>query len=89
MTRKPTVIYSGSSTSNVSITWTQWSRRLHCGYQDGWWGVVDALGHLLHLPVWLQRPLCDRFEIAIGIPKDDLIEMDYARNGKSTPWWLR
>lgn len=77
-----------STASNLAMTWaTNWCR--HSWQSCGWWGIFDQVGHNLHLPRWLQRPLCDRYEIAAGIPREDLIEMDYTRNGKRTPWWLR
>lgn len=81
---------TSSSATSMTVTYTGWARAIHTGYCDGgWWGIADTIGHRLHLPDWLQRPICDRFEIAVGIPKADLIEMDYTRNGKRTPWWLR
>jgi hypothetical protein len=52
----------------------------------GWWGVADGFGHKLRLPDKILRPICDRFEVAVGIPKEDLVEMDY--DGVA-PWWLR
>lgn len=90
MNSRPDIIYSGTSSnlSNVQITYTGWRRRLHRASADGWWGILDALGHELHLPRWLQHPICDRFEIAVGIPREDLIRMDYTSKGKRTPWWL-
>ncbi len=28
----------------------------------GWWARLDTIGHMLHLPNFVQRHLCDRFE---------------------------
>lgn len=76
---------TSSSTQNITCTMT-WRQRLAHPTYGGWWGVLDRLGHQLHLPNVIQRIICDRYEIAVGIPREDLIEMDY--KGRA-PWWLR
>ena len=49
---------------------------------------LDRWGHRMHLPQAIMRPICDWYDIQVaGIPKDDLIAMDYA--DRKTPWWLR
>lgn len=58
-----------------------WEYKYFC-----WIGVLDAVGHILHLPRWIMRPICDHYDILLGISREDLIEMDY--NGKA-PWWLK
>lgn len=80
------------TTSRAQTTVTTWTCRIAhrpASFAGGWWGFADALGHWLHLPRWVMRPICDHFDIAVGIPRTDLIEMDYLRRGKRTPWWLR
>ena len=78
-----------SSTANVVFTWTARITHRPASSVAGWWGVADTIGHKLHLPNWLMKPICDHFDIAVGIPKSDLIYMDYTREGKRVPWWLR
>ena len=78
-----------SSVQNVVVTWTCRIAHRPPSMAGGWIGFVDAIGHKLHLPRWIMRPVCDLFDVAVGIPKADLIYMDYTRNGKRTPWWLR
>ncbi len=75
-----------STAHNVVLTWT--ARVVHTPCAS-WLGIADALGHKLHLPRWLMRPVCDLYDIEVGIPKEDLIYMDYTHRGKPTPWWLR
>lgn len=36
------------------------------------WGFLDGVGHLLHLPDRVQRPLCDRFDLALGMKPEEL-----------------
>ncbi len=78
-----------SSAKNVVVTYTARIAHRPAYFMGGWWGVADALGHKLHLPRWAMRPICDHFDIAVGIPKADLVEMDYVRQGRRVPWWLR
>lgn len=74
-----------SSASNTTLSWAR-IRRIHLPAPGGWWAVADALVHRLHVPRKFARPVCDRYEIAVGIPRRDLITMDY---GGKAPWWLR
>lgn len=89
-TGDPNVVYTTSGVSNVSISWGRLRTR-HLPSAFGWWGIFDALGHKLGVPQFfgplpLMRIVCDHYEIAAGIPREDLVEMDY--KGRA-PWWLR
>jgi hypothetical protein len=75
---------TSTASSGANVTWTKVYRRAH--RSAGWWGVFDTLGHQLHLPRLLMKPICDHYDITLGIPRDDIIAMDY--NGRA-PWWLR
>lgn len=37
-----------------------------------WIGVADWLGHALHLPKELRRPLCDAWDRYLGVSDDEL-----------------
>ncbi len=82
-----------SSSTNVTYTdpfmnWVEgWTRKIHT--RGSWLGLLDTLGHRLGLPAPLMKPVCDWYDIQLGIPKADLIYMDYTHKGKPTPWWLR
>jgi hypothetical protein len=78
-----------SSLHNVSVTWTTRISHRPVAWRGGWLGFVDAIGHRLNLPSRLMRPICDLYDIWAGIPKADLIAMDYIAQGKRVPWWLR
>lgn len=41
-------------------------RRFHNARHGNWWGVLDTLCHALHLPRWIQGPVCDRYEKTLG-----------------------
>lgn len=80
-------VTSTSSVSNADVTWNRgpwWRSSSH--HLNGWWGVWDTLGHKLKLPKKMQQPICDHYDIAAGIPLDDLVAMDYDGHA---PWWLR
>lgn len=79
---------SGSWIGNVATTWTMRMSHRPAHMVGGWWGFADALGHKLHLPDRLMKPICDHYDIAVGIPKADLVYMDYIARGKPIPWWL-
>ncbi len=49
------------------------------------WEFIDGMGHKIRLPKKIMRIICDRYEVSIGISKEDIIDMDY--DGKK-PWWL-
>ena len=36
-------------------------------------GVVDRVAHLLRLPAWIRRPICDRYDRALGVTDDELV----------------
>jgi hypothetical protein len=36
------------------------------------WGLLDDLAHMLHLPRFIQRPLCDRVDLALGVTREEL-----------------
>jgi hypothetical protein len=78
-----------SSTSSVTarMTW-RLAHRPAC-LIGGKWGLLDWMAHAVHLPAFVMRPICDRYDIAVGITKEELIFMDYTRNGRKVPWWLR
>jgi hypothetical protein len=78
-----------SAVQNVVVTWTARLAHRPPEFAGGWLGFADALGHKLHLPRWIMRPICDLYDIEVGIPKEDLIRMDYTMKGLRTPWWLR
>lgn len=39
-----------------------WTADLRETWYLGWWARLDSLGHMLHLPTFIQRRICDRFE---------------------------
>lgn len=84
---KPFTPTTTSTSSNVTATWTGRFRQSH--HWAGWIGLVDQIGHMLHLPRWAMKPVCDLYDIRAGIPKADLIYMDYTHCGRKAPWWLR
>lgn len=47
-------------------------------------GKLDNLIHRIYKPGF--KPICDWLDIHYGIPKQDIVDSDYA--GKA-PWWLR
>lgn len=78
---------TNASSNDIDVVRLTFGRDLrHAAQLGGWWGILDAAAHKLGLPRWVQRPICDRYEIAVGIPREDLIAMDY--DGRA-PWWLR
>ena len=77
---------TNSSVQNVVTNWTMRVSHRPAAFVGGWWGFLDALGHKLKLPDLFMRPICDHYDIAVGIPRDDLVAMDYDGNA---PWWLR
>jgi hypothetical protein len=78
--------WTTTSAQNVVATITMRLSHRPAHFAGGWWGFLDALGHRLRLPSRVMRPICDHFDIAVGIPKEDVVRMDY--DGKA-PWWLR
>ena len=51
------------------------------------WASVDKWGHRLHIPKRIMRPVCDMYELSLGIYLEQ-ITPDYA-DRKRLPWWLR
>lgn len=48
-----------------------------CGWcETGWsgrfWMILDNLVHLLRLPVWLRSRVCDRFDLSLGVTREEL-----------------
>lgn len=80
---------TSSSASNITTTFTARLSHRPAHWTGGWWGLADAVGHKLKLPRRIMRPICDHYDIAVGIPKGDLIAMDYTSRGQATPWWLK
>jgi hypothetical protein len=35
-------------------------------WKFGWWARLDTLGHALHVPQFILRPVCDRFEASLN-----------------------
>jgi hypothetical protein len=79
---RPNETWTSSTTQPITATWTY-------HYPRKWrvnWHRVDDLSHRLPLPRRVQRIICDRFEVYVGIPAADLVRMDYAGH---CPWWLK
>ncbi len=41
-------------------------RDLRKVWKFGWWARLDSLGHSLHLPAFLMRPVCARYEASLN-----------------------
>lgn len=39
----------------------------HSLKHGNWWGVLDTLGHALHLPGRIQDRICDRYDASLGV----------------------
>lgn len=57
-------------------TWWGWREST---WRQRFWMVLDNLVHLLRLPRWLRWWVCDRFDLTLGVTREELVnEIGYS-----------